>query len=375
MDLDFSEEQEMLREMVRGVCTEYAPIEVVRELEDDPKGFSDQLWKQLGELDLLGLLIPEAYGGSEQSMIEGAIVYEEFGRSLAPSPHFASCVLSAGALVAAGSDEQKQAWLPKIASGDAILVPAWLEPKNSCGAKGVQMRAEASGDGFQLTGRKWHVPFASSASRLLVLARTGDGEQDVDLFLVDPTAKGVTLTQQMSLASDTQYEVTFDGVAVSEADRVGAAGSGWKTWDSVMHDGVILAAALAAGGATRSLELTVDYAKEREQFGKPLGAFQAIAHYLADAATNIEGGTTLVYEAAWARSEGRSVAQLAPMAKLFMCQVYRDCSAMSLQVFGGVGFTIEYDAQLYFRRAKQLQLSWWDSRYLEELIASVVLDS
>jgi alkylation response protein AidB-like acyl-CoA dehydrogenase len=374
MDLDFSEEQEMLREMVRGVCAEYASIEVVREFEDDAKGYSEQLWKQLGELDLLGLTIPEAYGGSEQSMLEAAIVYEEFGRSLAPSPHFASCVLAAGALIRAGSEDQKQAWLPKIASGDAVLVPAWLEPKNSCGAKGVQVRAEASGGGFTLTGRKWHVVFASSATRFLVLARTGDSESDVDLFLVDPAAKGVKLNQQMSLASDTQYEVVFDGVEVSEADRVGAAGSGWATWHEVMLDGVILAAAQAAGGATRSLEITVEYAKEREQFDKPLGAFQAIAHYLADAATNIEGGTTLVYEAAWARSEGKSIERLAPMAKLFMCQVYRDTTAMSLQVFGGVGFTIEYDAQLYFRRAKQLQLSWWDSRYLEELIASSVLD-
>ena len=128
------------------------------------------------------------------------------------------------------------------------------------------------------------------------------------------------------------------------------------------------------GAPEREPEITVEYANEREQFDKPLGAFQAIAHYLADAATNVEGGTTLVYEAAWAHAEGKSVARLAPMAKLFMCQAYRDVTAMSLQVFGGVGFTIEYDAQLYFRRAKQLQLSWWDSRTLEELVASSVLD-
>jgi alkylation response protein AidB-like acyl-CoA dehydrogenase len=207
-----------------------------------------------------------------------------------------------------------------------------------------------------------------------VLARTGDGEADVDLFLVDPSARGVELTQQMSLASDTQYAVLLDGVRVSASDRIGGAGSGWATWNALMHEGIILAAALAAGGAARSLELTVQYAKDREQFGKPLGAFQAIAHYLSDAATNVEGGTTLVYEAAWACSEGKPIERLAPMAKLFMCQVYRDVTAMSLQVFGGVGFTIEYDAQLYFRRAKQLQLSWWDSRYLEELVASSVLD-
>lgn len=374
MDLDFSEEQEMLREMVRGVCNEYSPVDVVREMEDDPTGYPTELWKQLGELDLLGIAIPERFGGSEQGMIEAVLVYEEFGRSLAPSPHFVSCILSAGAILAAGSEAQKKAWLPKIASGEAVLTPAWLEPGNSYGPRGVQLRAERDGDDYVISGKKWHAHFASSAARLLVPVRVGDGDTEIDLVLVDPKAQGVKLTQQLNLAADAQYQVEFDGVRVPASDRVGEAGSGWATWSAVMHDGVVLAAAQAMGGAARALELTVEYAKEREQFDKPLGAFQAISHYLADAATSIEGGTTLVYEAAWARSEGRSIARLAPMAKLFACQTYRDVTAMCQQVWGGVGFTIEYDIQLYFRRAKQLQLSWFDSRTLEELIAVDVLD-
>jgi alkylation response protein AidB-like acyl-CoA dehydrogenase len=141
-----------------------------------------------------------------------------------------------------------------------------------------------------------------------------------------------------------------------------------------MHDGIILLAAQAMGGAEKALEITVEYAKERVQFDKPLGAFQAIAHYLSDAATTVDGGKTLAYEAAWARSKGKPIARLAPMAKLFACQTYRDVTAMCEQVWGGVGFTIEYDIQLFFRRAKQLQLTWWDTRYLEELVASDVLD-
>ena len=141
-----------------------------------------------------------------------------------------------------------------------------------------------------------------------------------------------------------------------------------------MHDGVVLLAALAMGGAERALEITVQYAKDRKQFDKPLGAFQAISHYLADAATNIEGGQTLVYEAAWAMSEGKDASRLAPMAKLFMCQTYRDVTAMAQQVWGGVGFTIEYDIQLYFRRAKQLQITLWYTRHLEKLVAASLLD-
>jgi alkylation response protein AidB-like acyl-CoA dehydrogenase len=166
--------------------------------------------------------------------------------------------------------------------------------------------------------------------------------------------------------------VRLDDVQVSGRDRIGRAD--WSTWDAVMHDGIILLAAQAIGGARYALEITNQYAKDREQFDKPLGAFQAIAHYLADAKTAVDGGTLLVYEAAWARAEGRSVARLAPMAKLFACQTFRDVTAMGEQVFGGVGFTLEYDIQLYFRRAKQLQISWWNDRYLEELIAADVLD-
>ena len=374
MNLDFSEEQIALREMVRGLCAEHSPPAAVRRLEDDPKGYADEFWKQQGELGLLGLLIPEEYGGSAQSLLEAALVYEEFGRALAPSPHFVSAVLGAGTLLAAGSEAQKREWLPRIASGEAILTPAWLEPKRGFGAHGVQLRAEAAGDGWRLTGEKRHVAFASSAARLLVLARTGAVGEDLGLFLVDPAAAGVSLKQQRSLAADTQYDVRLDGVRVSAESRIGAAGSGWKTWDAVMHDAIVLLAAYAMGGAERALEITVQYAKDREQFEKPLGAFQAISHYLADAATLVDGGKTLVYEAAWARATGRSIARLAPMAKLFACQTWRDVTAMCQQVWGGVGFTIEYDIQLYFRRAKQLQITWWDTRYLEERIAAQVLD-
>ena len=141
-----------------------------------------------------------------------------------------------------------------------------------------------------------------------------------------------------------------------------------------MLDGIVMLAAQAIGGARYALDITVQYAKDREQFDKPLGAFQAIAHYLADAVTAVDGAETLVYEAAWARADGRSIDRLAPMAKLFACKTFRDVTAMAQQVFGGVGFTLEYDIQLYFRRAKQLQISWWDDRALEELIAATLLD-
>jgi alkylation response protein AidB-like acyl-CoA dehydrogenase len=373
LNLDFSPEQEMLRTTVRGLVGSTCPITTVRELEDDPIGYPLILWKQLAELDLIGLLLPEEYGGSGMTALEGVVLYEELGRSLAPVPHFVSAVLGGGALAVGGTESQRAEWLPAIVTGDAVFTVAWLEPESGFGPAGVQLRADGDGDGFRLTGTKRHVAFARAATRMVVLARTGDAPDDIDLFIVSPDAPGVELEQKLSVASDTQYDVTFDNVVVDTAARIGGASSGWATWQSVMLDGCILLAAQAMGGARAALDMTVQYSKDRKQFDKPLGAFQAIAHGLADAETTVDGGDTLVHQAAWARAAGIPVDRLAPMSKLFACRTYRDVTALAQQVFGGIGFTLEVDVQLHFRRAKQLQISWWDTRYLEEMVASAVL--
>jgi len=374
LDLEFDQEQELLRQTVRDVLGRYCPLDVVREMEDDPVGYPAPLWEQLGELDLIGLLLPEEYGGSAMSLIEGVALYEELGRALAPTPHFVSAVMSGGVLAAAGSEDQKDRWLRPVAAGEAILTPAWLEPENGFSFRGVEVGVVASGSGFRLSGVKRHVAFASSADRLVVLARTGDAADAVDLFLVDPRAAGVTLRQQMSIASDTQYEVTLADVVVGEEDRIGPAGSGWATWQQVLEPGLVLLGAQAVGGARYALEITTQYAKDRQQFDKPLGAFQALAHYLADAVTNLDGAEQLVHEAAWAGANGRPLTSLAPMAKLFACSTFRDITAMAQQLFGGIGFTLDFDIQLYFRRAKQQQLLWANDRALEDAVAAALLD-
>jgi alkylation response protein AidB-like acyl-CoA dehydrogenase len=374
LDLDFDPEQELLRHTARDVLARHCTLEVVREMEDDPVGYPAALWTQLAELDLIGLLLPEEYGGSGMSLIEGVALYEELGRALAPTPHFVSAVLSGGMLAAAGSDAQKEQWLRPVASGGAILTPAWLEPENGFSPLGVQTRAVADGSRFRLNGLKRHVLFASAADRLIVLARTGDDPDAVDLFLVDSAAGGVTLRQQFSIASDTQYEVTLSDVAVGEDDRIGPPGSGWATWQQVLEPALVLLAAQAVGGARYALEITTQYAKDRHQFDKPLGAFQALAHYLADAVTSLDGAEQLEHEAAWAGASGRSLESLAPMAKLFACSTFRDITAMAQQLFGGIGFTLDFDIQLYFRRAKQQQLMWANDRVLEDAVAVSLFD-
>lgn len=370
MDLAFTDEQDMLREAVRGLCAD--AVDSVRAMENHPKGFDDHFWQGLTAMGLTGLMTPEALGGSGMGLLDAVVVYEELGRSLVPSPHLASSVVAAGVLAVAGSNAQQAEWLPAMATGDVVLSVAWLEPDNSSGPSGVQLTAQADDRGFVLTGVKRHVPFASSADRLVVLARSGEGA--IDLFLVDPTAQGVTLTLQPTVAGDTQYRIDLDGVLVTADDRIGEAGTGWATWSTVMTDAMVLVAAQAVGAAEATHALTTEYAKERHQFDKPIGSFQAISHYLADGITAIDGARVLVHRAAWTRDEGRDVASLAPMAKLFATQTCRDVTGVAIQVHGGMGFTVECDAQLYFRRAKSWQLNWFDNDYLEDLIAAAVLD-
>jgi alkylation response protein AidB-like acyl-CoA dehydrogenase len=366
--LTWSEEQEALREAVRDLCAKHASPEVVRSLEDDPAGYRDETWRDLARMDLLGLTIPEEYGGVGQGALENAVVYEEFGRALLPSPHFVTSVLGAGLLLSAGSEAQRKDWLPRIAGGDAILTVAWLEPERSATPAGVAMRA----DGGRISGEKIMVSFASSASALLVLARTGDGPTDVGLFLVDPASDGVSMRQTTTLASDASYLVAFDR---AEAEPLGEPSRGWAAFDDVMTDGLIALACYASGGAGAAHEMAVAYAKERIQFGRPIGSFQAIAHPLAETITEINGGRVLAHEAAWARASGRDAATLAAMAKLVCCDVFKRVTKLGQQVFGGIGFTRDIDMQLYFRRAKQMELSWLDPRVLEERIAAAELDA
>jgi alkylation response protein AidB-like acyl-CoA dehydrogenase len=368
MNLGWTDEQNALREAIRDLCAKHASPEVVRSLEDDATGYREDTWRELAKMELLGLTIPESYGGVGQTAVENVILYEEFGRSLLPSPHLVSCVVGAGLLLAAGSDAQRKDWLPKIASGDAIVTVAWQEPERSATAAGVAMRAE----GGRLTGEKIMVPFASSANGLIVLARTGDAPTDVGLFLADPAGDGVSLRQTKTLGSDASYMVTFDGATASP---LGEASRGWEIFDEVMVDGLIALAAYAAGGAEAAHEMAVAYAKERVQFGKPIGSFQAIAHPLAETITEIHGGRVLAHEAAWARASGRDARTIAAMAKLVCCDVYKRTTKLGQQVFGGIGFTRDIDMQLYFRRAKQLELSWFDPRVLEERIAAAELDA
>ena len=386
LDLDFTEEQDMLRQMMRRLCTDLAPMQTVRDLEDDPDGIARDLWVQLGELGICGLMVSEDHGGSEMTLQEGVVVYEELGRALAPVPHFVSCVLAASAIEKADSARHHHL-LKSIANGSTIVTPAWIEPGNGFSPRGIQMTAQADGLDVVLHGSKMHVYFAAAAEQFLVLARTGpadtvsadtvsvdtvSADAAIAMYLVPATTPGITASPRLSISSDTQYRVDFDHVRIPRTAQLDTADA-WGTWNAVMNEAVILASAQAMGGAEYALEITAEYAKDRKQFGKALAEFQSISHYLANAKTELDGGKLLVYEAAWAHSAGHSIDKLAPMAKLFTGRVFRDLTAMAQQVFGGIGFTVESDIQLYFRRAKQQQIMWWDKATCEAKVADAIL--
>jgi alkylation response protein AidB-like acyl-CoA dehydrogenase len=377
MDLDFTPEQDLLRDTVRRACERHCGLDAVRKLENDATGHSPAMWSQLGELGLIGLTVEEEYGGSGMSMVDGAIVYEELGRALVPTPHFVSAVLAAGLVSRSANEALRKDLLPRIAAGDAIVTVASLEPGGGFAPSGVQVKASRDGDGWRLSGTKRHVPFAQAAGSMVVLARADRGRDGdgVVALLVDTTAAGVRLEQQLTVASDAQFDVELGDVKVGADAVVHEPGAAWPAWHDTMLDGAILLAAHAAGGARAALELATSYAKTREQFDKPLAAFQAISHYLADSVTAVDGAQTLAWEAAWARTQGRSVEVLAPMAKSYACQTFRKVTATAVQIFGGNGFTVEFDIQLYFRRAKSMQLNNWDDRYCNDLIAAQLLDA
>ena len=357
MDLAFTEEQEMLRQTVRELCAKLSSPEMVRTLETDDRGYSTSFYEQLARTDLLGLTIPEEFGGAGQSALENVVVYEELGRALAASPHLGSAVIAAGVLLAGGSDEQKKEWLPKIVSGEATFSPAWLE----AGGSPDTVTTVAKND--RITGEKVLVPFANTITRLVVTARDGD---TIGLFLVDP--KDVSLTKVSTIALDAEYTVTLKD---APGEKIGDAAA----WDEATKDALIALAGYATGGAERALELSLEYANEREQFGRKIGSFQGIAHPLADIATEIQGGRVLSYEAAWTRAHNKPLGPLAAMAKMYTADVFKRATKLGQQVYGGIGFTLEIDMQLYFRRAKQLELQWWEPRYLERVIAAAELDT
>lgn len=374
MDLGFSGEQEMLRKVAREFLAKECPESLVRALETDELGHSPELWRKMAALGWQGLAIPEEYGGSGLGLLDLAILLEEFGRALVPGP-FVSTVVHAGyAIMLGGSEAQKRAYLSRIALGDLVACLAYTEPSARFSPAAVTLTATRDGDGYVLRGTKLFVENAAAAGLMVVVARSGgQGTAGLSLFLVDPKAAGVTITPVQTLASDKEAEVIFDSVQVPGSALLGEEGQGWTVLAGVQLRATVAECAYLAGLAAQDTDITVDYIKNRVQFGRPIGNFQAVQHKAADMAVDVDGGRLITYRAAWAIDVGEAHARYwSSAAKGFISDASQRVVAHGQQLHGGIGFTREYRIQLFFVRQKAAELKWGDSDFHRQLVADAL---
>ena len=349
MNFAFSEEQEELRRITRQFLESKSPESEVRRLMDTDEGYDPAVWSQMAnELGLQSLIIPEEYGGQGFTFVELTVVLEEMGRALLCAPYFSSCVLAASALLHSGDDAAKKEHLPGIASGETIATLAFTEPNGKWDESGIEATATKDGDGYKLNGTKMFVLDGAQAGLLIVAAKSDAG---VSLFAVDPNGSGVTRTN-LATMDQTRKQAKIE-LADAPATLIGTEGAGWGTLERVLDLAAVALAAEQVGGAQKVLETAVQYAKDRVQFGRPIGSFQAIKHKCADMLLEVESAKCAAYYAAWCAAElNDELPSVASLAKAYCSEAYFHAAAENIQIHGGIGFTWEHPAHLYFKRAK-----------------------
>ena len=366
MNFAFTEEQEELRKTVRAFLESKSSEESVREQMETEAGYDTAVWSQMAEqMGLQGLHIPEQYGGSGFSYVELGVVLEEMGRSLLCAPFFSTVVLAANALIQSGDESAKKEYLPGIASGATIATLALTEPSGKWDEAGITLPAANNGGSWSLTGTKMFVLDGNVASLIIVAARTAKG---VSLFAVDGGAAGLTRTNLSTMdQTRKQSKLEFNN---TPARLIGSEGEGWKVLSSVLDLAAVGLAAEQVGGAQKVLEMAVEYAKVRVQFGRPIGSFQAIKHKCADMLLEVESAKSAAYYGMWCASEmNEELPSVASLAKAYCSEAYFHATAENIQIHGGIGFTWEHPAHLYFKRAKSSELMFGDPTYHRELLA------
>jgi alkylation response protein AidB-like acyl-CoA dehydrogenase len=365
MNFDFSDEQKQLRDEARKFLAEKCPPKAVRAVLDGKAPYDRDLWNGLAEMGFLGVAIPEAYGGAGAGHLELCVIAEEMGRALAPVPFSSTVYLAAEAILLAGSEAQKQKWLPKIASGEAIGTLALFEGKGNPSSQAIKLSAS----GGSLNGTKKPVPDGAIADFAIVAARTAASGRDTDisLFLVDMKAEGVEVRALNNVdPTRGQAEITLKNC---KAEPLGAAGEGFSVVSQVLDRAAVLLSFEQVGGADRALEMGRDYALDRIAFGRPIGSFQAIKHMLADMYVSATLARSNCYYGAWALSTNAAeLGEAAAAARISATQAFQHCAKNNIQVHGGMGFTWEFDCHLYYRRANATALSLGSMSYWEDAL-------
>lgn len=372
MNLDFSDEQKQLQDQVRRYLSEKCTPAAVRAVLEGPEPFDRALYAGLAEMGVLGAAIPEEYGGVGLSHLELCLFAEELGRVIAPVPVASSIYLCAEFLLQAGSDAQKAAWLPKLASGEAVGTFALVEGQGRATADKIHVKAA----GGKLTGTKTLVADGMAADVAVVAARTGAGDDGISLFLVDLNGPGVSRQELQSIDPTRSYAaISFDG---APGEALGGTGDGWHIASQVMDRAAILLAFEQVGGSDRALEMARDYALDRMAFGRPIASFQAIKHMLADMYVAATLARSNCFYGAWALATGAAELPVAAAtARVSATTSFQQCAKNNIQVHGGMGFTWAFDCHLYYRRANALavalgSLSTWESQLIERMRAGNV---
>ncbi len=378
MNFELAEEQVMLKNSAREFLEKECPKKHVRAMMDDERGCSPELWKKMAGLGWQGLAVPEHYGGMGSTFLDLAVLAEEMGRALVPGPFLPTVVHAGRAVLYAGSQQQKNDYLPRIVRGDLIMTLALTESNGSVEPEGINLTAVRDGAHYVINGIKMFIPDAHVAETMVVAARTsiaGTAEDGITLFLIDKHTDGVTVNALKTMTGEKLCQVVFNNARVAEAAVLGEANGGWPVIKQVIEEASVAESAWMAGGARWVLETTVDYVKQRVQFGRPIGSFQAIQHKCADMAVEVEGCTAIVYYAAWAISENDPARAAAiSISKAWCGDSFKHVAAQGIQLHGGIGFTWDHDMHLYFKRAMSGDATFGDATYHRELLAKY-LDS
>jgi len=372
MNLDFTEEQDMLRNSARQFVSTECTKAKVRELEKSKEGYSPEIWNKMAELGWFGLMIPDQYNGMGMGLLDLVVVFEEVGRNILPSPFLVSAALATPPIVEAGSEALKKEFLPKIAAGELILTMALTEKSAGYTPDCVAMKAEAKGDNFVLNGTKLFVEYATAANYLVVVARTKSGgkpEDGITLFLVDAKTSGIKITPFDTTAADKQCEVVFKDVNVPKKNVIGEVNKGWPVVQSALRKATIAKCAEMVGGMAAMQDMAVAYAKERVQYGQLIGTYQAIQHKLADLYLRTIMSKNILYEAAWMAQEGMDCDWKVSTCKAWCNEAYKLVTEDGVHIHGAIGTTKDHDASLYYRRARAAYSIFGDTEDHREVVA------
>jgi alkylation response protein AidB-like acyl-CoA dehydrogenase len=375
VNFDLTIEQKLLKDSARDFFAKEIDKDYVREMAKDEKGFAKEIWRKMANLGWMGLLIPDTYGQLEMSFIDMAILLQEMGYSCFPGPFFSTAVLGVITITEGGSDGQKKIILPKVASGDHLLTLAWTEREGGYTGKGVSLSAIPDNGHYLLSGTKIFVPDAHVADTILCVVRTGDsggGNNGLSILALDKESKGITINLLENFTGVKLCEIIFDRVKVPVKGLIGGVDQGWNVLRTVLAKAGVAKCAEMIGGAEKVLEMTVDHAKKRVQFGRPVGSFQAIQHHCADMLTFLETSKFMTYQTCWRITKGLPFEKEASMSKAWVSDSYKRLVELGHQVMGGLGFMEEIDLNLYFSRAKAAELAFGDADFHRELVAQAL---